>query len=424
MPVTNEILPFCPTDSGTNLLTQVEYDAATDRTIGNQPGIASSKLNNKALRQSSFVTSQLAQYISDTLNESVLDNGVDADILDQIERSLAAPTSSRYVSNLGLAASVAANALTISLKTFNGSAPSAGSPVKLAFRNSTSATGQYTVVSVTSALTVVVPSSATLGQISGKDQYVWIYAIYDGTNVQLGVSGVNVFSEASTQSTTAISAGSTSGTVLYSTSAVSSKAIRIIGRLLVNEATAGTWATTPSEVSLLPVPFFTTSEWSTAAAIAAPTATTSGTPAFGTTTTNSWRYRRLGKEAEFEFRLVMTTGGTAGTGDYVWTLPGSLSFDTAFYTAYSTTGSTIISQAASYPALVPAMGHLMRNSNTAYMPTPQIFVFAATTFRISGGINFTGFDNWGSNFCALSNTAIDVAIRFTAPILGWSDYGP
>jgi len=46
---TNNFLPFSPTDTGTNLLTQVEYAAATDRTIGNQPGVASSKLNNKAI---------------------------------------------------------------------------------------------------------------------------------------------------------------------------------------------------------------------------------------------------------------------------------------------------------------------------------------------------------------------------------------
>ena len=52
---TNNFLPFCPTDSGTNLLTQGEYAVIATRTTGNQPGIASSKLNNKAIRQANAV---------------------------------------------------------------------------------------------------------------------------------------------------------------------------------------------------------------------------------------------------------------------------------------------------------------------------------------------------------------------------------
>jgi len=35
----NEILKFCDTNTGTNLLTQSEYDADTQRTTGNQPGL-------------------------------------------------------------------------------------------------------------------------------------------------------------------------------------------------------------------------------------------------------------------------------------------------------------------------------------------------------------------------------------------------
>jgi hypothetical protein len=49
---TNEILRFAETDTGTNLLTQSEYAADSQRPIGNQPGVARSKLVNKALRLS------------------------------------------------------------------------------------------------------------------------------------------------------------------------------------------------------------------------------------------------------------------------------------------------------------------------------------------------------------------------------------
>lgn len=72
---TNNFLEFCGTDTGTNLLSQGDYAASSDRTSGNKPGVASSALVNKALRQSAFISSQFAQYIADTLSVNVLDDG-------------------------------------------------------------------------------------------------------------------------------------------------------------------------------------------------------------------------------------------------------------------------------------------------------------------------------------------------------------
>lgn len=87
MPPTNDFLPFCPTDTGTNLLDESDYTAAADRVSGNKPGIASAKLNNKALRQSSYVVSQLAQFISNTLAADVLDNATPSALLAQIQNA-------------------------------------------------------------------------------------------------------------------------------------------------------------------------------------------------------------------------------------------------------------------------------------------------------------------------------------------------
>jgi len=72
---TNDFLPFASTDTGTNLLTQAEYLADTQRTIGNQSGVARAKLVNKAQRQSSFISAVVAKYISDTSAVDTLDNG-------------------------------------------------------------------------------------------------------------------------------------------------------------------------------------------------------------------------------------------------------------------------------------------------------------------------------------------------------------
>lgn len=85
---TNNFLPFCPTDTGTNLLTQVDYAAATDRTSGNKPGIASARLNNKAIRQATFIVSQVAQFISDRTGNNVLDDADTSALLANIVLSL------------------------------------------------------------------------------------------------------------------------------------------------------------------------------------------------------------------------------------------------------------------------------------------------------------------------------------------------
>lgn len=85
---TNNFLPFSPTDTGTNLLSQSDYSVAPDRTIGNQPGVASSKLVNKALRQSAFIISQLSQYLSDKTGTDLLDDANTAKLLAQFNAAL------------------------------------------------------------------------------------------------------------------------------------------------------------------------------------------------------------------------------------------------------------------------------------------------------------------------------------------------
>ncbi|MFY3310891.1 gp53-like domain-containing protein [Achromobacter ruhlandii] len=72
---TNELLQFAT--ANTNILTQAEYAADAQRTSGNVPGVARSKLVNKAARQAAFVTAMIGQFIADKGGVDVLD---DADI--------------------------------------------------------------------------------------------------------------------------------------------------------------------------------------------------------------------------------------------------------------------------------------------------------------------------------------------------------
>ena len=85
---TNEILQFAETDTGTNLLTQAEYLADSQRPIGNQPGVARSKLVNKALRQASLIAAGIAEYIADNQANNVTDALTPQNIADYLQAAI------------------------------------------------------------------------------------------------------------------------------------------------------------------------------------------------------------------------------------------------------------------------------------------------------------------------------------------------
>lgn len=82
----NDILVFAD-DVSANVLTQAEYASDTQRTVGNQPGIARSSFVNKVLRQTSFISASLAQLIVDRTGQSVLDDGDDATLLTNMKNA-------------------------------------------------------------------------------------------------------------------------------------------------------------------------------------------------------------------------------------------------------------------------------------------------------------------------------------------------
>lgn len=77
---TNNFKPFA-TGNNANVTTQADYEALAALATGFQSGKASSAQINKALRQSTTITSVLAQYIANTSGADVLDNGDTAGML-------------------------------------------------------------------------------------------------------------------------------------------------------------------------------------------------------------------------------------------------------------------------------------------------------------------------------------------------------
>lgn len=139
-----------------------------------------------------------------------------------------------------IAAAVASNALTITMN-----------PATLSFRSATLSSGAVSNVTINAALTLTVPSGATLGTVAGTQAQLAVVALNNAGTVQLGIvnisGGLNL-DETTLVSTTAISSGSTANNVIYSSTALTNVPFRVLGYILATEATAGTWATAPSLV--------------------------------------------------------------------------------------------------------------------------------------------------------------------------------
>lgn len=155
--------------------------------------------------------------------------------------------------NYSIATSVAGNALTIALKTAAGADASATDPIKLPFRSATLTDGAPTVASVTAALSLVVPSSATLGHASATVEPIYVYGIYTGSAVVLAAVTQPQFNEQELVTTTAISASATSRTVAYSTAGQTAKPVILLAVLYGDQVTAGTWAANMDQIKIQPV---------------------------------------------------------------------------------------------------------------------------------------------------------------------------
>lgn len=156
--------------------------------------------------------------------------------------------------NVGLAASVSGNALTIALKQKDGATdPSSGvGRCRIGFRSGTITNGGFVTVDAVAATDTVISSGSTAGFTSAVEDKIFVYAIDNAGSVELAWSTSCLFDEGSLHTTTAEggAGGADSRAVLYSTYARSNVMIRIIGYLVLTEATAGTWATGPAKIAL------------------------------------------------------------------------------------------------------------------------------------------------------------------------------
>jgi hypothetical protein len=137
-----------------------------------------------------------------------------------------------------ITASVASSALTITLN-----------PTILDFRASPLTSGTVTTIAVPAAISVVIPSTSTMGTVSAVQSRIVVIAINNAGTVELAavnIAGGSVLDETTLITTTAAVAAGNSATAYYSTTARTSVAYRVVGYVESTQATAGTWATAPS----------------------------------------------------------------------------------------------------------------------------------------------------------------------------------
>jgi Phage Tail Collar Domain len=172
--------------------------------------------------------------------------------------------------NCSLAASVSGNNLTVALKDNAGSDPSAGSPCNVWFRNPTLATGSWSQVTQTAALSFVANAgssfgstntSATCAAAASCPFRLWVVGINTGSGLALGIvdltsaGGVLPLNEGILQSSTTCSActNATALGTIYSTAGQASKPIVILGYLEWGSGlgTAGTYASAPTIIQTM-----------------------------------------------------------------------------------------------------------------------------------------------------------------------------
>jgi hypothetical protein len=157
--------------------------------------------------------------------------------------------------NVSFAVSAASGALTIALKDANGNDPTSTTPIALSFRNAslTASPNTPTILEVTAATSIVLPSTSTCGFASATAGRLWICGWNDGGTFRLGVfkastaSALFALVENGVGSSLQITTGSTSAGQHYtSAAAVTSRAFRILGYVdwSASGMTAGTWTIT------------------------------------------------------------------------------------------------------------------------------------------------------------------------------------
>ncbi len=144
----NNIKPFA-VGAGANVTSQADYEALAALVKGFQSGKASSAQINKALRQSSFVASVLAQFISDKAGVDVLDNGNATALLNNLIAALKANSANDFLQKNN------------NLSEFTTTAAKNAACINLGLSDATGYTGRLLNIAVITSSCTYTPTAGT-----------------------------------------------------------------------------------------------------------------------------------------------------------------------------------------------------------------------------------------------------------------------
>lgn len=155
--------------------------------------------------------------------------------------------------NISLDSTIGSSEITFHFKTKTGNTPSSTDPIEIDFRSATSATGTNSKVQGTASITTTISSGSTAGFVSGSTHYLYIYALNNAGTIEAAWSQA-FFDDGSIVSTTAEggAGAADSNATMYSTTARSNVACRLLYRCKFSLTTAGTWDEKPDEITAWP----------------------------------------------------------------------------------------------------------------------------------------------------------------------------
>lgn len=308
---------------------------------------------------------------------------------DAVNRQTA---DARYLTNAGITAAVAANALTITLTDASGSAPTAAAPVIIPFRSPTASSGAIVRQTVDTSLSLVISSGSTLGATNAQPFNVYVVAFDDGGTVRL--AAIQAASGTAVGKLQARGIGGASGEggsggadspqIYYASTGISAKAYTMLARLEWNSGltTAGAWNVAPDKIEMFH-PNFLLAGQTVDSVIAQPT-TWNGYTAL---TPFDDTIPQIGEGSELTTAAITLKSGASRIKGAVEVAPFSTTLGTLviLHVHFNAVADAI---AASY-CTSPYTNNVITTGAFEFAHTPA--VSGAQTYRLRGGITGGAF---------------------------------
>lgn len=151
---------------------------------------------------------------------------------------------------------------------------------------------------------------------------------------------------------------------------------------------------------------------------------TTTAPTIAASTVNTATYKREGRWAQIVYLLIQTGTGTAGSGDYLFSLPSGLVADTTVIPVYTGSVGTYLNQVqAALIAVIPSYGTYSQATSSAFVASLSAFMYSSTQFRVAGFGDSSGGvfnQNVASSLTGnLGQANISYNITIRVPIVGW-----